>query len=186
MSTSSATGLLEGQSHLPHIVREGCDVAVPGALESLIFLRHDVLKDRVQELKGSSTDCSPQKLVRRFSLSHAVRLHPKSQELGCSVFPLSQLSPCSGSATSVVVTLAAPSKLLGWPKAQISELVTLLDLHSATSFLLAVRLGQLGALLMPPRRLPQLSMAHENSSLSFLLCRNWQKGSLLRKRTADT
>ena len=34
----------------------------------------------------------------------------------------------------VVMTLAAPSKLIGWPKAQISELVTLLDLHSAACF----------------------------------------------------
>ena len=46
----------------------------------------------------------------------------------------------------VVTTLAAPSKLLERPKAQISELVTLLDLHSATCFLPAARLEQLRAL----------------------------------------
>ena len=146
MSTSSATCLFEGQSHLPHIVREGGDIAVPGTFESLIFLRHGVLKDRLLKLQGSSNDCSPQKLVRRFSLSHALRFHPRSQELGCSVSPLSQLSPLLGSATSVVATLAAPSKLLERPKAQISELVTLLDLHSATCFLPAARLEQLRAL----------------------------------------
>ena len=54
---------LKHQSDSSDVVLEGADVSTTGALQVLLFLRHQVLKEVLFELKDSGYDCSPQMVL---------------------------------------------------------------------------------------------------------------------------